>query len=519
MAIIVLEHPRIRSEKRFNDIANTPLWSCLMGGYAAASMEQAGHEVCLLDATKKGWDFDRTEQEILSLSPAMLCVNAVYFWEHTTRLFCFLSRLRSAGFEGHINLFGFFPTLGYNVIIKEVTAVDSIVVGECEDTLAELAARLCKGEDWGNIPGLAYRASGWVRMAGPRIPEPNPDRFPFPIRDLGPQDTASILASRGCYNHCSFCPVPAFYNDGPLWRGRTPHNVLQEMTQLMDQGIRDFYFVDPNFIGPGKKGRRRILELVVLIRPLGIAFGMETRSNDLDGEILESLVLAGLQSLLLGIESGSASVIGCLHKGSSLKASERAISLCRSVGIEPEVGFLMFVPDSTVEDLKHNLEFLQRNNLLDRLDRTANLLCHCQIVLMGTSGYSHFKEQGRPAETGPLGFEGEISYLNERVRWMSELMVHACLYVLRDMSRPESPVYWCKSVDGRGFKGVNDYLVNLFKWLLKDVQKSTDLPPVRALKNDIERDLREKIARVGTETNMETSRAVPGHGSRPNGCS
>lgn len=501
MTIIVLEHPRIRSEKRFNDIANTPLWSCLMGGYAASSMEQSGHEVWFLDATIKRWDFSRTEQEILSLSPAMLCVNAVYFWEHTPTLFDFLSRLRSAGFEGHINLFGFFPTLAYQVIIKEVPSVDSIVVGECEDTLAELAGRLSKGENWGDIPGLAYRAPGGIGMASPRIPEPNPDRFPFPFRNLEPEDTASILASRGCYNHCSFCPVPTFYNDGPLWRCRSPQNVLQEMTQLMDQEIRDFYFVDPNFVGPGKKGRRRILELTRLIRPLGIHFGMETRPNDLDSEILENLVSAGLHSLLLGIESGSASVLGNLHKGSSLNTSERAINLCRSVGIEPEVGFLMFVPDSTVEDLKHNLEFLQRNNLLDRLDRTANLLCHCQIVLMGTSGYRRFKEQGRLTETGMLGFEGDISYLDEGVKWVSELMVHACLYVLRDMSLPESPVYWHKFAYGPRFKGVNDYLVNLFERLLKDVQKSAGLPPVEHLKNDIERELREEIARVETEGN------------------
>ncbi len=338
-------------------------------------------------------------------------------------------------------------------------------------------------------------------MAGPRIPEANPDRFPFPLRNLNPGDTESILASRGCYNHCSFCPVPSFYNDGPLWRGRTPQNILEEMTRLVDRGVMDFYFVDPNFIGPGKNGKRRILELTEMIRPLGITFGMETRPNDLDAEILENLLSAGFKSLLLGIESGSASVLGNLKKGASLNASERAIKLCRSAGIEPEVGFLMFVPDSTVEDLKHNLEFLQRNSLLDRLDRTANLLCHYQIVLMGTSGYRRFEKQGRLTRTGILGFEGEISYLDEGVKWMSELTVHACLYVLRDMSRPGSPLYWRKSGDCQSFKRVNDYLVNLFKRLLEEAQKPSDLPPLKTLKDDIERELRMEIGQVKTQTN------------------
>ena len=280
----------------------------------------------------------------------------------------------------------------------------------------------------------------------------------------------------------------------PLWRGRSPHSVFQEMTQLMNLGVKDFYFLDPNFIGPGKKGRDRVLELAQLLRPLGITFGMETRPNDLDAEILESLVSAGLQSLLLGIESGSVSVLGRLHKSALLSAGKRAVHLCRSAGIDPEVGFLMFVPDGTLEDLEHNLEFLQANNLLDRLDRTANLLCHCQIVLMGAPDDRRYKEQERLTELGPLGFEGEISFIDDRVKWVSELMVHACLSVLRDMSRPQSPVYWRKSVDRSRFGGVNDYLVNLSKQLLKDARKITHLPPISVLEIDIERELRGAIA-------------------------
>jgi len=216
---------------------------------------------------------------------------------------------------------------------------------------------------------------------------------------------------------------------------------------------------------------------------------METRPNDLDAQILESLGCAGLQTVLVGIESGSQSVLGRLHKDSLRAASERAINLCRSVGIEPQVGFLMFVPDSTVEDLEYNLEFLQRNNLLDRLDRTANLLCHCQIVLMGTSDYRRFREEGRLTPTGPLGFEGEILFRDDRVKWISELMVHACLHVLRDMSRPESPLYWRRFADTSALERINDYLVKLFSRLLKDVQQTTYLPPVTSLKNDIEREL------------------------------
>ena len=42
MRILLLEHPREASEAHFNDIANTPLWSCLMTGYTGAAPGPGG---------------------------------------------------------------------------------------------------------------------------------------------------------------------------------------------------------------------------------------------------------------------------------------------------------------------------------------------------------------------------------------------------------------------------------------------------------------------------------------------
>ncbi len=477
MLVCILEHPRIRSENHFNDIANTPLWSCLMGGYATACFERAGHDVIFHDTTKTGWDFEKTQNEIQRLSPDLLCINAVYFWEHTYKLFEFLSALKSDGFTGHINLFGFFPTLAWEAILNNSDTVDSIAIGECEHTLTELADALDRKKVLDGIPGLAFLFSNSIMTSGFRPPIKDPDGFPFPKRNHSPDDTISILASRGCYNHCKFCPVPSFYNKGALWRGRSPENIYEEMAGLVDQGHSDFYFVDPNFIGPGKKGKERILRLMELIRPLKITFGMETRPNDLDPAILESLVSSGFNSLLLGIESGSPAVLGNLDKHASRNISEQAISLCRSFGIEPEIGFLMFVPDSTIDDLKHNFEFLMKNNLLDRLERTANLLSHYQIVLLGTSGYGMFEQQGRLKPSGIFGFEGEVDYHDKHVKWMSEIVIYACHSVLKEMERIESPVYWKNDGNSPVHKKLNDYLVSLFERLLVNAGRiSLDQP-------------------------------------------
>ncbi len=132
MKAVVLEHPRMASEKRFNDIANTPLWSCLMGGYAASALDAAGCETTFMDAAQAFWTFGETKEKILALDPSLLCINAVYFWEHTPLLFEFLNDLKKQGFSGHINLFGFFPTLVYGEILENQPEVDSVAVGEFE---------------------------------------------------------------------------------------------------------------------------------------------------------------------------------------------------------------------------------------------------------------------------------------------------------------------------------------------------------------------------------------------------
>ena len=106
MRVLLLEHPREASEAHFNDIANTPLWSCLMTGYAGASLLRADMELDIVDAAC--WTFEQTIQHLTDApSPDLLAIHAVYFWEKTGALFRMLSDLRMRGFDAPICLYGF----------------------------------------------------------------------------------------------------------------------------------------------------------------------------------------------------------------------------------------------------------------------------------------------------------------------------------------------------------------------------------------------------------------------------
>ncbi len=465
MKTLILEHPRLKSEDHFNDIANTPLWSCLLGGYATAILEKAGYHVIYLDACALNLNFVQTEKKILKENPQILAVNGVYFWEETAALFILFQKLRKHGYTGHINLFGFFPTLHNETILQQVSEVDSIILGECEFTLLELTRALNNSESWQDIDGLASRHK--IPPFKQRKPEKNLDQLPFPTRILQGLKTPAILASRGCYNHCSFCPIPSFYNQGPLWRGRSPQNVIAEIVQLQKQGFTDFYFVDPNFIGPGIEGIKRTMELLQLLKPLKITFGMETRPNDLNEEIMKMLLKAGLTSLLLGIESGSRGGLKSLNKHCTVDISQRALAICREHRIEPEVGFLMFTPDTSLQNLMENLTFLKQQKLLDRLDRTANLLCHRQIILSGTKGYNEYCHQNRLSPDGFMGFEGKVAFTDPKVRWVASVIIPLCLWLLRLTGEKTSPLYFETAGNYNHFASVNDYLVSSFEHTIK----------------------------------------------------
>ncbi|MGC8492178.1 MAG: cobamide remodeling phosphodiesterase CbiR [Syntrophobacteraceae bacterium] len=479
MRILLLEHPRKVSEAHFNDIANTPLWSCLMSGYAGAALVRAGFEAEIVDAVRLP-----VEETLRMLTrkpfPDLLAVHAVFFWEGTESLFRMLADLRGRGFDAPICLYGFFPGMVWKEILDYCAAVDFVVAGEPEQTLVELARNLGSGVGRARgIAGLASRVDGQAVSGGARAQIESVDDLPFPLRpSLQAEETVSVLASRGCYNNCSFCLVPTLHFGRSTWRARSPENIVSEISQLVSLGKRDFYFVDPNFIGPGKAGRERTLDLASRLSDLRIRFGMETRANDVTPELMRALVKAGLTRLLLGIESGRPDVLKRLGKHTTTASNEKAVAMVREAGIEPEIGFIMFDAESSLEDIRMNLDFLERNRLLDRLGRTANLLCHELIAFKGTPGYRNAFEKNLLVPQGLFGFEGRLLYRDPRVGWLSSAAKSVCLSILREMGRPFSPIHWAGDGEppGEPYRAANNLLVDIFGRLLGFAEKLNSFP-------------------------------------------
>lgn len=479
MKVLLLEHPRGRSANHFNDIANTPLSSCLMSGYIASLLQANDIETDILDAYLGRYSFQRMVEEVVYEDYDVLGIHLVYSWEHTPTVLHAIDEIGSR-MGVPILAYGFYPTFAYDSILTSHPSIHGIITGEPEYAFLEFCLKTQKGEDPRAIDGLAFRHDGDRIACNKGKTIDHLDRLPFPYRtsDHMKHVGGNILGSRGCYGNCTFCYINQFYGKRCNWRGRTPDNIMQEVQHVLSYlSSRYIYFIDANFFGPGDEGQVRAEAIAERLQhENGIVFGLECRVNDIQNRSLGALARAGLRDVFLGVESGSNGSLKRMRKGTTVEQGVNAIRMLRDHGIEPHIGFIMFESDSTLQDIRDNFNFLYSNRLLNRLATTVDLLYHPQIVFMGTDSFKILRREKRMRVSPGPSYQGIFNFKDDRVHVMAEVMASLCHHVLKQMDDVDSPIYWCRnllskdhhvnSMDDR----MNRWLVGFFEDLLKRLE-------------------------------------------------
>jgi hypothetical protein len=248
--------------------------------------------------------------------------------------------------------------------------IDGVVVGECDETLAETMACLKAQLPITKVPGLRVRGAEFQA----RTLVAHLDDLGMMVRDgfeelfqqkLPAERVAYLLAGRGCYADCSFCSVPAFIRQsspGQRWRGRSVGRIVDEMESIaQDFGVHRFVFQDDNFFGPGQAGQARAREFAaeILQRRLLVEYFVSCRLNDVDAETLRSMKASGLTRLGIGIESLNQRSLAIFNKGYHADAIYPALEVINDIGIACEVNLIFFEPLMTLADVHRNLDFLE----------------------------------------------------------------------------------------------------------------------------------------------------------------
>jgi len=128
-----------------------------------------------------------------------------------------------------------------------------------------------------------------------------------------------VQTKRGCPHNCCYCIYTVV--EGKQVRINPGDEVVAEMRQLYDQGVRNFWFTDAQFI----PARRFINDAVELLQKI-LASGMKDihwaayiRADNLTPQLCDLMVQTGMNYFEIGITSGSQELVRKMRMGYNLR--------------------------------------------------------------------------------------------------------------------------------------------------------------------------------------------------------
>jgi radical SAM superfamily enzyme YgiQ (UPF0313 family) len=347
----------------------------------AAFLERAGYRPATLDIAVERFDPERARRaRLVAISVPM----------HTAlRLgVSVAARVRDVNPAAHVCFFGLYAALNAEYLLAH--GADTVLAGECEERLVELARALERGA--GPAHGVLGGEAGGTTAAGGRsgagAPAPGRPpgavlaklRFPVPIRaglpplrkyahlerDGRRHPAGRVEASRGCKHRCAHCPIP------PVYDGRffvvPAEVVLADVRQLVAAGARHITFGDPDFLN----GPRHALGVARALHAEfpDLSFDITTKVEHLvrHRALLPELAALGCLFVVSAVESLSDTVLRHLAKGHTRRDVLAALRAVRAAGLVLRPTWVPFTPWTTLDDYQEMLAFAEAEDLVDHVD-------------------------------------------------------------------------------------------------------------------------------------------------------
>jgi anaerobic magnesium-protoporphyrin IX monomethyl ester cyclase len=316
----------------------------------AAQALRAGHQVKVLNLS--GFTWGKVEEVIASLDAELFGMSC---WTSNRRGVALVAAaIKRSHPAAHVLIGGPHATPLGREMLEHYSAIDSVSVGESEDTFMELVARLAAGDDTRGIPGTLYREGAHVVAATARASIENLDALASPHEYF---DTHIVMTSRGCPWQCTFCGAETTWGRG--FRGQSVAYVLGALEKAVSRlRVKMVQVKDDTFT----TNKKRVLELCQGIRERQLQFlwSCDTRVDVLSDELLREMRLAGCQRLSLGVETGSPSILHNINKRITIKKIEDAAAMAKRVGIQVRFYMMLGNRGETAETFRETLAFLAR---------------------------------------------------------------------------------------------------------------------------------------------------------------
>jgi len=282
--------------------------------YVAAALEAAGHKVTICYPV-------RSVNEFISFFKKST-YDVVCFSVYTYALPLCYSCAKAVKMENpqvFIVFGGHHPSLMPSETLKN-KAVDTVVVGEGEQTIVELVNSYGSQNPFSNVDGICYKNNKGKSVLNKERKRINDlDCLPWPVRDkelllqarnyqvITPPPSeqkglAQITFSRGCHYNCRYCTSPVFWKRKVKWR--SPTDVLNEIEFLIENyQVNLFYFCDLTI----NSDKQRLMDLCkeFIKRQINVCWWGLFSPDVIDYELLCALKDAGCVKLSIGVEGAN----------------------------------------------------------------------------------------------------------------------------------------------------------------------------------------------------------------------
>lgn len=325
---------------------------------AAHARKHTTHEIAVVDAVVEELGYPALKKRILAERPDVVGVTATTFTLIDAMLT--VAAVKEACPDATVVMGGPHPYIYPDETIN-LPGIDFLVIGEGEAVFSALLNNMGDRAALRDIRGLVYKEGGEVVNTGLPPLVDDLDSLPFPARDLTPymkynsliaksQPVTTMITSRGCPYRCLFCDRPHL---GKRFRPRSAENVVDEMEECVNLGIREFLIYDDTFT----INKKRVLDICRLIKERGLDIGWDVRArvDTVTPEMLAAMKDAGCDRIHYGVEAGTPEIIETLRKGITLEQVRTVFAQTKAAGISILAYFMIGSPGETRAQVDESL--------------------------------------------------------------------------------------------------------------------------------------------------------------------
>jgi anaerobic magnesium-protoporphyrin IX monomethyl ester cyclase len=350
---------------------------------ATAAQKTLGDKIIIVDGYSEGLYSEEAAARVLAHQPDIFGLSVMS--TNINRGLKLLKMVKQARPTVTTVLGGQHATLFDRLLLREVPEADLVLRGEGEESFPKLCQTLERNQSLTGLPGLSYRNNGDIIQGQPQVIQ-DLDALSFPDHSIpdyrgyyaqwGHWQTGigvpmtSILSSRGCPGHCTFCTrIP---QELSKWRPRSPENVLQELRQLSHDGYKMAVFTDENLTV--STSRMEHLCRLIIKANLKMRFGFEGFVEHMPDSTLGLMRQAGFDLFFMGVETGSDPQRRRYRKPGSARAVARGIRRAKKHHFLTYAWLMIGGPGETHADLENTKDFL--NAAQPHLINIGNLRVH-----------------------------------------------------------------------------------------------------------------------------------------------